>query len=415
MSTFNWQVYKELNPELVKAGLNSESQITMYWNKYGYEEKGKNKITDVYPDFNWEKYKDLNLDLQLETPLDYELHWITTGIKEKRLFKLEELKEPIKEENIIILKENEPKQIKKSVGKRIETPTTKLKPIPQYKSDETIKLPEIPKPIDTVKKYSALENLLIKYDYNKIADLMKHVRLSNPHKNPIKHRMWFEQCQYNIPLLIFASIQLNNICCKNKFKRLLFSTRDCCLWIKIFNQMYKGVKTVYFHTSRNIYYNPTDDYIKYIKDLYNANSIIIDLHATGKSLSYFFDKHTDTIPDVFFLYYIKAKNRDDIPKNINVQCIYTHGSPGALDGRHARIEVLNYDIIGTLVSYKNNKPIRDPIEYNKENVEEGYHKCIDFCCKIMDEYKIDNDTINMELIRQINATMNKNKACGNIG
>ena len=252
------------------------------------------------------------------------------------------------------------------------------------------------------------------YKYKKIANLIRQIRLENPYKEPIKHRMWFEQCQYNIPLLIFGSIELNNVCKEQKYKNLLFSSRDCCLWIQIFDTLYKKYNSIYFNTSRKIYYNATDDYVKYVKSLYNDRSVIIDLHASGKSVSHYFKTHMDTIPNVFFMYHIRSQNYGII-SNINVYQVYKYGSPGALNGRHARIEVLNYDTIGTLISYEGNKPIRAPIEYNLQTVRDGYHKCIEYCCKIINDYYINYDTINHDLMKEINETMNKNKACSDIG
>ena len=72
----NWKVYRELNDDLIKAGLNTEKQIIDHWNRYGHKESRKIKITDAFPDFNLENYKHQNPNLILDNTTDYELHYI---------------------------------------------------------------------------------------------------------------------------------------------------------------------------------------------------------------------------------------------------------------------------------------------------------------------------------------------------
>ena len=87
--SFNLEIYKELNPDLQRAGLRHINQILDHWIKHGQFEKRKVYITDLTPDFDWMIYKKLNPDLKLKSRLDYELHWINTGSKENRRYKLD--------------------------------------------------------------------------------------------------------------------------------------------------------------------------------------------------------------------------------------------------------------------------------------------------------------------------------------
>lgn len=83
---FNLQIYRELNPDLITANLNTEQQIVNHWCKNGHNEKRKICIQDLTPNFDWQEYKESNPDLvnlNLKTKLDYELHWIKSQKNDK--------------------------------------------------------------------------------------------------------------------------------------------------------------------------------------------------------------------------------------------------------------------------------------------------------------------------------------------
>ncbi|ARF09909.1 glycosyltransferase [Indivirus ILV1] len=77
---FNWKIYKELNPDLVIRGFETQDKITDHWEKYG---KSENRQTNI-PYFKLEEYKKLHLDLNFDDPIDYEIHYIKTNMKAKK-------------------------------------------------------------------------------------------------------------------------------------------------------------------------------------------------------------------------------------------------------------------------------------------------------------------------------------------
>jgi 2-polyprenyl-3-methyl-5-hydroxy-6-metoxy-1,4-benzoquinol methylase len=90
MANFDWEIYRELNNDLIKANLNTKNQIMDHWNKHGKYETRMIGVTDLTPDFDWHDYKRLNPDLNeanIKTRIDYELHWIRHGKKENRSYK----------------------------------------------------------------------------------------------------------------------------------------------------------------------------------------------------------------------------------------------------------------------------------------------------------------------------------------
>jgi hypothetical protein len=76
---FNWEYYKELNPDLAKAGLSLPSDYINHYKNYGKRENRPSKFNNLYPDFNVNEYKILNSNIDLKTYGDYQYHYFTVG------------------------------------------------------------------------------------------------------------------------------------------------------------------------------------------------------------------------------------------------------------------------------------------------------------------------------------------------
>ena len=96
-NTINWKIYRELNPDLIKARLNMEHQLLNHWVKSGHKENRMTNINHLTPDFDWDVYRILNPDLVFDDQIDYELHWIRTGRFENRKYYDDENKQKIME------------------------------------------------------------------------------------------------------------------------------------------------------------------------------------------------------------------------------------------------------------------------------------------------------------------------------
>jgi glycosyltransferase involved in cell wall biosynthesis len=74
---FIWMHYRELNPDLVKAGFTKEYEYINHYKMYGMKEKRNYNIYMVNPNFNWIKYRDDNKSVpKLYTKEQCELHWL---------------------------------------------------------------------------------------------------------------------------------------------------------------------------------------------------------------------------------------------------------------------------------------------------------------------------------------------------
>jgi hypothetical protein len=226
-------------------------------------------------------------------------------------------------------------------------------------------------------QFSSSEQTVWNAGQKELASLMRALRLQNPYpKDSAKYVLWNEQAEWNIPLLIQASIHLDQFCKTHRKTRILFTSRDCCLWIKIFQKMFPEYESIYFHSSRNAYRHPTDSYIEYVKSLYTQNTVIADGPASGSSCSTFFKNYLQLHPTYFAIMHHKG----------TTECPF-YGVQVCSEGFCNAIECLNVDYVGCLESFQDGKPIRAPCEYSKEYVD-AIHACTETFLKIYPAYTI---------------------------
>lgn len=91
--SFNWVAYRDLNPDLAKAGLHTSDQLYNHFVRCGIRENRKfnlilpNKQISEITVFDWGKYRNSNPDLirhGLNTKEQLEKHFINYGIREGR-------------------------------------------------------------------------------------------------------------------------------------------------------------------------------------------------------------------------------------------------------------------------------------------------------------------------------------------
>jgi GR25 family glycosyltransferase involved in LPS biosynthesis len=93
---FNWEVYRELNPDLAKAGLKVRLEFVNHYSVHGVKENRKYSVYQLYPDFNPISYSLKYEDLRNFSIQNLELHWIKYGRKEGRTYKPNKSIKPIK-------------------------------------------------------------------------------------------------------------------------------------------------------------------------------------------------------------------------------------------------------------------------------------------------------------------------------
>jgi hypothetical protein len=83
---FNWEIYKELNPDLTKAGLKTKQEFENHYKNYGINEKRKTIVNQMYHNFDPVNYKNKYNDLKKFTVVEASLHWLKNGRYENRSY-----------------------------------------------------------------------------------------------------------------------------------------------------------------------------------------------------------------------------------------------------------------------------------------------------------------------------------------
>jgi hypothetical protein len=177
--------------------------------------------------------------------------------------------------------------------------------------------------------------------------------------------MWEEQTGINFPVLYVASIYLYYYAKTKGCDTFLFATRDCCHWHRIFKKLFPKMNTHYFNCSRNMfeqaYTEHNNHFRRYVRSLMKTTPekvIYIDIHGTCQRVITYFSKEFNIIPQCFLLsssyrMYTQfpkiCQNAYNLGKLLNI----------VFDARGTPIEMLNFDVIGTLQNYEKQGPIRD--------------------------------------------------------
>lgn len=84
---FNWIIYKELNPDLAKAGIKTQQQYIQHFINHGKKENRKYSIFQVYPNFNHGLIRSSNTAFKNMSLENVELHFLRNSQINKSLAK----------------------------------------------------------------------------------------------------------------------------------------------------------------------------------------------------------------------------------------------------------------------------------------------------------------------------------------
>lgn len=186
----------------------------------------------------------------------------------------------------------------------------------------------IPSNLYTNSQMTSLESILISSGFPKLAGLSRATRLSNPFSDNINlSEIWTEQANINLPILVMISNYLSTI--NGEYDKFLFTQRDCCNLYPLFTLLYPDINSDKFFTSRDMYSNPTDNFIKYTSELVTEKSLIVDLQGTGRTCQKYFNNKANYFTVVY----------SDLDNILPVKYLL-HRKDGFTD----RIERLNYDL-----------------------------------------------------------------------
>lgn len=190
-----------------------------------------------------------------------------------------------------------------------------------------------------------------------LAHILREFRLLNPFDETSDHYILYdEQCRNNIILLCLFAMQIYNIATKENKNKILFTTRDCCLLEIIFKYMYPDFNAVTYYSSRLLYKNYTKSYQKYISEIYDDNSIIIDLNGSFQSGRKIYMDTFGKLPRVHLLCYTQAA---ETFSELSYSCLHSMDD---------YIELLNSGNHGSIIYIDNNKIQTKALENKEEFV-----------------------------------------------
>lgn len=203
-------------------------------------------------------------------------------------------------------------------------------------------------------------------------ELLRALSKKNPYDpKSAEFLIWRDQVKYNVPFLIHASLYLDEFCKKHKKQKILFSSRDCCLWIKLFKKLFPKYESIYFFASRFLYTFPTASYIEYVKNVYSSDAVIVDVNGTGDPAARFFQSNFQISPTYLLILGAGNNHFAMIRKELGI------------DG----VEKMNYDLAGALYDVQEGKAMRANPEYSLKWVLPS-HACIEKCAEIISDFPL---------------------------
>jgi hypothetical protein len=168
-----------------------------------------------------------------------------------------------------------------------------------------------------------------------ISDCIYNSRINCPYEDGLFKTMYMYNANYNIPCLLIYASYIQSIA--NKYKKIVFCTRDCCYLYLIYTKLFSNHNVGFFLSSRSSYMDPTLDYHEYVANIIIPNTLIVDMCGTGLSFSSYFNSINRKDVDIMFL--------SDL-----------------IDGNDM-LEFVNYVRFGSLINFRDQTPVFATLEY----------------------------------------------------
>lgn len=156
---------------------------------------------------------------------------------------------------------------------------------------------------------SPIERILIDRGLRDLALVARETRLATWTATPGHRHLQQVQAGLNFPLLYIASVVLARRAVETGVARVLFSARDCNLWIRLFADVTRraglAVEPRYLLTSRLARLRASDDYLAYVTAELAPGAIVADICGTGASLAKLMPRLGRTGQATFFVHRVR--------------------------------------------------------------------------------------------------------------
>jgi hypothetical protein len=170
----------------------------------------------------------------------------------------------------------------------------------------------IPARHTAVTEPTAIERILIDRGLRDLALVARETRLATWTTTPGHRHLQLVQAGLNFPLLAIAGIVLARRALELGVKRVLFSARDCNLWIHLFADILRrtglDLEPRYLLTSRLARLRATDDYLAYVSSELAPGALVADICGTGASLARLLPRLDRAGQEVFFVHRVRPQS-----------------------------------------------------------------------------------------------------------
>lgn len=204
--------------------------------------------------------------------------------------------------------------------------------------------------------FTKYERALYQNGFKILSTIFRSFRLKNPYPyGTMAFKTYNAQASVNLPFLVFIACDLIKRIKTENIKTLFLTTRDGCLLSKLIYVLAPEIDCRPLHASRIMYTHSNLDYDLYLRKTYCSESLIFDLFGSFQSGRTIFLRLFGQLPRVHLFVFnqqapLYPKLTYSLISHINV------------------IESFNLDVVGTLIDFINDQPIRAPIEYPREYV-----------------------------------------------
>jgi len=169
----------------------------------------------------------------------------------------------------------------------------------------------IPAQLTTVTRFSEIETLIADRGARDLALVAREVRLATRHEESDLRFLQMVQADLNFPLLFMSAITLARRTVEIGARRVLFSARDCNLWVDAFRAITERTgldcEGRYFYSSRLARRLASDDYLAYVAESIGEGALIADVCGTGASLARLMEKMGRKGQETFYIQHIQPE------------------------------------------------------------------------------------------------------------
>ncbi len=192
---------------------------------------------------------------------------------------------------------------------------------------------------------NAEEQLVQSGGNHELAQWMSHVRLSCPYDDEPRTFLWNVQAAFNFPILYASSALLEEFVQKKQAQRVLFCSRDCCLWLPLHRTLFPTRDSVYLWTSRECCRRGSPAFISYIDRLWNDDAVLADITGGGSAIQGMRPKTDRFVPKAFVTFLLDRPNRRAVDlSQLDVGRAVNFSELPIVDNTH--FEMANYALHG---------------------------------------------------------------------